>query len=227
MFAVLLAAAVSTEFVFAETAADPGSRRILSRECKVMLSCLLSALSIVLFLKFKGTERKWCMFGMLLSTLGDIFMTDILGLGDISTYPGAAFFILAHIVYGMCFVRAGKRKNYKITNKGFWVGLLVTIAAALVLTGVMINATGSIQGMFVPILLYLAFIGFNLVSQFSYAYSEQGRRSWIALGMFLFIVSDFLVFLPMLNVCSGTPHFNDWIWFTYVPAQLLIVLFNS
>ena len=94
---ILILIASSSSMVFA----DGGPyTRILSREAKVAISCFLSVLSVFLFTRFKGTERKWCMFGMLSSTLGDVFMTDILGLGSISTYPGAAFFIIAHIIYG-------------------------------------------------------------------------------------------------------------------------------
>ncbi len=194
---------------------------------KVCLSAAVSLLGVVLFFCFKGPERKWCMFGMISSTLGDVFMTDVIGMGAASTYPGAAFFILAHILYGLCFVRACRRKGYPLVNKGFLIGLLVVIMVTLVLTGLMFKETGKMQGMYLPLLAYIAFIGFNLVCQFSYAYSEQGLRGLLILGMFLFIVSDLLVFLPMVNVCEGTHDYNSWIWYLYLPAQLLIVLFNS
>ncbi len=194
---------------------------------KVCLSAAVSLLSVVLFFCFKGPERKWCMLGMISSTLGDVFMTDVIGMGAASTYPGAAFFILAHILYGVCFVRACRRKGYRLVNKGFLIGILVVVMVTLVLTGLMFKVTGKMQGMYLPLLAYIAFIGFNLVCQFSYGYSEQGLRGLLILGMFLFIVSDLLVFLPMVNVCEGTHDYNSWIWYLYLPAQLLIVLFNS
>ena len=83
---------------------------------KVTISLLLSLLAICLYQKLKGEERKYCMVGMMLSTAGDIFMTDVLKLGAIGTYPGAAFFILAHIVYAFCFFRAGKKYGITLKN---------------------------------------------------------------------------------------------------------------
>ena len=40
--------------------------------------------------------------------------------------------------------------------------------------------------------------------------------------MALFLLSDFVIFLNMLAV---TPAHNDFVWATYIPAQLLILLF--
>ena len=200
---------------------------MLTQLSKVIISFILSGLAVFLYARYRGAERKWCMFAMLSSTLGDVFMTDIIGMGPASTYPGAAFFILAHILYAVCFVRAGKRKGYSIMNKGMYAGMILTGLVLVLLAGSMLIVTGQMQGMFWPLVAYLLIIGFNLCCQFSYAYSEGGKRKFLMLGMVLFIISDFLVFLPMLNVCKGTPAFNDWIWFTYIPAQLLIILFNS
>ena len=200
---------------------------MLTQLSKVIISFILSIIAIYMYLRFKGTERKWCMFAMLSSTLGDIFMTDIIGIGDVSTYPGAAFFIIAHCIYAICFIRASKRKGYKLLNKGMIAGIAITAIVALLLAITMFAVTHKMQGMFLPLIAYLLFIGWNLSCEFSYAYSEGGQRRFLYLGMLLFIISDFLVFLPMLNVCEGTPSFNDIIWFTYIPAQLLIILFNS
>lgn len=200
---------------------------MLSQPIKVIISFILSAISIVLFIKYKGTNRKMCMFAMLSSTLGDVFMTDIVNIGPMSTYFGAIFFIIAHIIYALCFIISSKKKQYKFANIGFYIGLIMTIIVIVILTIAMFSKTGVIQPMYVPLLGYLLFIGLNLVSQYSYAYSEKGTRLFLMLGMLLFIISDFLVFLPMLNICEGTPTFNDYIWFTYIPAQLLIIVFND
>lgn len=201
--------------------------QILTRPTKVIISFILSIISISLYLKFKNRERKACMFAMISSTLGDIFMTDIVGIGDFSTYPGATFFIIAHIIYAVCFIKAGKEKNYYFFNKGFIIGLILIIVDIVGLTFLMFKVTNSIQSMYFPLLLYMLFIGFNTISQFSYAYNEKGIRYMLMLAMFLFVVSDFLVFLPMLNIYPESPTYNDYIWFTYIPAQLFIILFNS
>ena len=200
---------------------------MLTQISKVIISFLLSGLAVFLYVRYGGTERRGCMFAMLSSTLGDVFMTDIVGMGAASTYPGAAFFILAHILYAVCFLRAGRRKGYSVKNRGLLTGVILTALAAILTAAAMFAFTGQLQGMFLPLMAYLFFIGFNLSCQFSYAYSEGGKRRLLMLGMFLFLISDFLVFMPLLNVCEGTPAFNDWIWFTYIPAQLLIILFNT
>ena len=154
-------------------------------------------------------------------------MTDIFLIGPMSTYFGATFFIIAHIIYAVCFIKASKDLKYKYFNKGFFIGLIIVLFTTILLTILMFKVTGSIQGMYFPLLGYLLVIGFNLVSQFSYAYNESGKRKLLMLGMLLFIISDFLVFLPMLNICKETAYYNDYIWYTYVPAQLLIIIFNS
>lgn len=90
---------------------------------KAAISVLLSVLAVCLYRRYGGEERKLCMAGMLLSTAGDVFMTDVLKLGSVGTYPGAAFFIFAHIVYAVCFFRAGKKSGIPLKNRGFYGGL--------------------------------------------------------------------------------------------------------
>ena len=200
---------------------------MLTQPMKVILSFILSGIAIAMYITFKNTNRKLCMFAMLSSSMGDIFMTDILNIGSLSTYFGAAFFILAHIIYALCFVLASKRKNYKFLNKGFYVGIIIVVITIIALTSLMLIKTNKMQGMYIPLLAYLLFISFNFLSQYSYAYSEKGYRYLLMIGMLLFLISDFLVFLPMLSICQESMHYNDIIWFTYIPAQLLIIVFNS
>ena len=196
---------------------------MLPKTAKVIISVLLSILSVVLFCTLRGRERKSCMWAMLLCTVGDLFMVDLFGLGSASTYPGAALFMAGHIVYGLGFLRAAKAKGEPLCNTGFRIGLLLVFAAAVVL-GVLAFAVPEAPQtlMYFLILIYLAVIGFNLVCQFSCAWAERGSRWLIAVGMALFLLSDFVIFLNMLDV---TPAHNDFVWATYIPAQLLILLF--
>ena len=194
---------------------------------KVACSILLSLLAVILFLRNRREERKLCMAAMILSGIGDVFMTDVLKLGDNGTIPGAIFFILAHIVYAVCFFRAGKKNSYPVVNKGFTAGLCLVSFTAILLTILMFSKTGRVQAMYVPLLGYLAFIGLNLVSQFSYGFSRKGSFYFLPAAMTLFLISDFLVFLPMLEIISESVIYNLLIWIFYLPAQLLIILFNS
>ena len=81
--------------------------------------------------------------------------------------------------------------------------------------------------MYVPILGYLAFIGLNLISQFSYGFNRKGSFYFLPAAMTLFLISDFLVFLPMLAVVQESVIYNLVIWMFYLPAQLLIILSYS
>ncbi|MDO4983507.1 MAG: lysoplasmalogenase family protein [Eubacteriales bacterium] len=194
---------------------------------KVVCSILLSLLAVILFLRNRREERKLCMVAMILSCIGDIFMTDVLKLGSAGTVPGAAFFILAHIVYAVCFFRAGKRNRCRILNNGFTAGVCLTVSAAALLTILMLAKTGRVQAMYVPILGYLAFVGLNLITQFSYSFNRKGSFYFLPAAMTLFLISDFLVFLPMLAVVQESVIYDLVIWMFYLPAQLLIILFNS
>ena len=194
---------------------------------KVVCSILLSLLAVILFLRNRSEERKLCMVAMILSSFGDIFMTDVLKLGSAGTVPGAAFFILAHILYAVCFFRAEKRNRCRIVNNGFIVGMCLTVLAAALLTVLMLAKTGRVQTMYVPVLGYLAFICLNLISQFSYGFNRKGSFYFLPAAMTLFLISDFLVFLPILAVVQESVIYNLVIWMFYLPAQLLIILFNS
>jgi len=197
---------------------------MLSHSAKIFLSFALSLIAVILAFFLKGRERKFWCFAMLSSTLGDLFMTDTFGMGDVSTYPGAAFFIIAHILYIVCFAGASKKNGYRIKNRGLAAGIAVSLIAVIALTVLMFIKTGKVQGMYFPLLIYLAIIGVNLCIQYSYAVNEKGLRYFLIAGMTLFLISDFTVFLPMLNI---SPEYNDFVWATYVPAQLLCIIFNS
>ena len=47
------------------------------------------------------------------------------------------------------------------------------------------------------------------------------------LAAILFLISDLLVFLPMLSIVQESVLYDLVIWMFYLPAQLLIILFNS
>lgn len=192
---------------------------------KVIISACLSLGAVILYLTLGGEERKKCMIGMIACTLGDIFMVDLFRIGDVSTYPGAGLFMLGHVIYALGFIKATKRKGYKYFNKGFKFGLGLTLFSA-VLLGILAFTIPEVPQtiMYFLILVYVAVIGFNLVSQFSYASNEKGGRYWLIAAMFLFLLSDFVIFLSMLDV---TVEHNFIVWATYIPAQLLIILFNT
>lgn len=197
---------------------------MLSHTTKIILSGSLSLLSVILFMIWGGEQRKKCMFAMILSSAGDLFMTDTFRMGGASLYIGASFFIAAHVVNALCFTKASLDKGYEYKNTGCKAGITLVLVAAAGLTVAMLSVTGTLQSMYFPVLVYFAVIGWNLVSQYSYAFSEMKERLMLMPAMFLFLFSDYLIFISMLNIAQTS---DDLVWFTYVPAQLLILLFNS
>lgn len=196
---------------------------MLPRTAKVIISILLSAMSVVLYCTLRGKLRKQCMIAMLLCTVGDVFMVNLFPIGEASTFIGAAFFMAGHVVYGTGFLRALKRSGRPVKNRGLISGVVLTVFSAVLLGVLAFTVPEKPQTlMYFLILIYIAVIGYNLALQFSYAHAEKGLRYLIALGMGLFLLSDFVIFLNMLDV---TPAHNDFVWATYIPAQALVLLF--
>lgn len=192
---------------------------------KIVLSLSLSILSIILYKKNPNRLRKNVMIAMCLSTLADTFMVNVYGIGDFSTYIGAAFFMSAHIILALSFIKESKIKKYKLVNKAFNIGLISVILLS-VLLGILacvVPETPQII-MYLLLLVYIGVICFNLVCQFSYAYNEKGLRYFLILAMSLFFISDYVIFLSMVNVIA---EHNFIVWLTYIPAQALIIIFNS
>ena len=192
---------------------------------KIIMTVALSAIAVFLFLRLGGQSRRLCMIAMLLSTVGDFFMTDVFGIGSFSTYPGAAFFMAAHVVYGGCFAKALKEKGGRYFGCGFWTGLvfMVPTAAGLGIAAFTIPEKPQTV-MFLLILLYIAVIGYNLCSNFAFSFAEKGQYLVLPFAIILFYATDIFIFLEMLNVTDAMRYY---VWYGYPLAQLALILFNS
>lgn len=197
---------------------------VLPQYSKWIMTAILSIISVILFLVFRTYARKKVMIAMLLSSLGDIFMTDAFGLGStVSGVPGAAFFIAAHIVYATCFTSLTKQYGYKYKNAGFYVGLILTAVSAVILIVFACLSENPQYGMLILILIYIAIIGWNIVSNFSYSFSNKGARLiFLPFAILLFYLTDIWIFLDMLNIYSGL---HGIVWYFYPEAQLLLIIF--
>lgn len=198
---------------------------LLPQYSKWIMTAILSIIAIVMYLIFKGYLRKQVMIAMILSSLGDIFMTDMFGLGDtISAVPGALFFIIAHFVYGLCFIKMDRLSGFKYKNVGFYVGLAIMVATALALTIVGFTLCSEpAPVMYVLIMVYIAIIGFNVCGNFSYFTQIKGYRMiLLPFAIILFYATDLWIFLDMLNVYDKLHHI---VWYFYPVAQLILILF--
>ncbi len=192
---------------------------------KIAMTVFLSALSVLLYFKLRGENRRLCMIAMLLSTVGDFFMTDVFGIGGFSTYPGAAFFMAAHIVYAGCFVKAAKARGIKYFGCGFWTGLVFMVLTAAALGIAAFTVPEEPQPvMFFLILLYIAIIGYNLCSNFAFSFAAKGQYLILPFAIVLFYATDIFIFLEMLGITDALRYY---VWYGYPLAQLALILFNS
>lgn len=192
---------------------------------KLIMTVALSTLSVFLYFRLGGISRKLCMIAMLLSTVGDFFMTDAFGMGSFSTYPGAAFFMAAHVVYGGCFVKAAKEREYKYFGCGFRTGLVFMVLTAAGLGIAAFTVPEKPQTvMFFLILLYIAVIGYNLCSNFAFSFAAKGIYLILPFAIVLFYATDIFIFLEMLNITDALRYY---VWYGYPLAQLALILFNS
>jgi len=193
---------------------------------KLFMSVLLSVLSIVLFLTSKSKVRRYIMIAMLLSTIGDFFMTDTFKIGSFSTIPGALFFMAGHVVYGISFITLAKNSKYKSKSNGtyFGIGFMVLSAIVLGILAFTIPEEKDVLWFFL-ILLYIAVIGFNLVCNFNYSFQKKGIVGIIlSFAIILFYATDYWIFLDMLNVTSSL---MKYVWYFYPLAQLLLIVFSE
>ncbi|MCQ2463799.1 MAG: lysoplasmalogenase family protein [Clostridia bacterium] len=192
---------------------------------KVIISVSLSIISVLLFACLKDKSRKGCMAAMLLSTAGDLFMVNIFSLENINTYIGAGFFIAAHIVYVGVFTDNCKKRGYKYFSPGFFTGAAVMLFSVIALSAAEFGfANEKKPVMFCLILIYIAAIGYNLCSQFSYAFSKKGISLILPFAITVFYITDIFIFLNMLDINNDL---RQYVWYFYPFAQLAIILFNS
>lgn len=198
---------------------------MISTNAKMIMTAILSITAILLFVFLGGRSRRECMIAMLLSTIGDVFMVDGVINWEYSTFVGAAMFIAAHIVYAGCFVKNINERGYTYCNKGFNAGLWLMILSAVIL-GVLAFTIPEKPAvlMFFLILIYIAVIGYNLCSQFSFAYSAKGVFYVLPVAITLFYLTDIFIFFDMLDIEHST---RNLVWYGYPLAQLAIILFNS
>lgn len=198
---------------------------MISASAKIIISVLLSLTAVLLFAFLGGRSRKECMIAMLLSSIGDVFMVDGVINWSMSTYVGAAFFMAAHIIYAGCAVKNAKERGFEYKNGGFRLGLWIMILSA-VLLGVLAFTVPEkpVPIMFFLILIYIAVIGYNLCSQFSFGFSAKGVFYVLPIAIFVFYLTDIFIFLDMLDIEHSL---RNLVWYGYPPAQLGLILFNS
>jgi uncharacterized membrane protein YhhN len=183
LFSSLLASAIyASTFVF-----GPFSGSWAVKACSVALLALLMRRHSLLAV------------GLLLGSIGDA----LLDFDQQHFMAGLIAFLLGHLVYTVCFWRAGRR----IPGPGRQAALL--LCAAVFLTWLW-PRLGALQG---PVAVYFAAITAMVLASFRVG-------GWVAVGALLFLASDALLAAERFGLRIPL---RDWIvWFPYYFGQLSI-----
>lgn len=158
------------------------------------------------------------------SSLGDVFMTRFMDIDLI--FPnyfiiGAAFFMLAHVLYILTYRTLMKKKGYRFFNGGVTVAVLMALACLIYFT-VICFRQGNL-GMFFLCMAYLVVITANCSFIFSYTVSDFKARPIVilaSLGALSFFVSDLIIGLGTL---ANINSFGYLIWWFYPIGQILLI----
>ena len=189
-----------------------------------VLSVLMSVLAVALAIARPGKHRFFCAAGMVISTLGDVFMTRFMDIDEI--FPnyfviGAAFFMAAHLLYIASY-------GIKIRNSGapfFNGGVILVLAATIVLYVYFIHLsinTGH-KSALPLVLVYLAIISADCMTIFSYAWSQGFSNPlaiFAAVGAVSFMISDLII---GLGIAGGITKYDSLIWWYYPIGQILMI----
>jgi uncharacterized membrane protein YhhN len=189
-----------------------------------VLSILMSLLALTLALLRPSRHRWLCAAAMGVSSLGDVFMTRFMDIDLI--FPnyfiiGAAFFMLAHVLYILTYRTLMKKKGYRFFNGGVTAAVLMALACLIYFT-VICFRQGNF-GMFFLCMAYLVVITANCSFIFSYTVSDFKARPIVilaALGALSFFVSDLIIGLGTL---ANINSFGYLIWWFYPIGQILLI----
>ncbi|MEA4823898.1 MAG: lysoplasmalogenase [Clostridiaceae bacterium] len=191
-----------------------------------ILTVLMSFFALLLALIFR-TPSRWLIFAaMLLSSLGDFtLMRDFTGifrsLPFDKLYLGAAFFLLAHLLYITAFTYLLRSGGYRLWNAGFCIGIALFCIAFTVILYSYIHNRPRNPTLLITALLYLVVISFLCALIGSYGFWAGSRRYLAVLGSVSFFVSDFIIALGVFRITNA---YDRLIWWFYPIGQILLIL---
>lgn len=190
-----------------------------------VLTVLMSVLAVTLAVLRPGKHRFFCAAAMVISTLGDVFMTRFNNIDEI--FPnyftiGAVLFMIAHVMYCLCYRTLIKQKNYRVFNGGVIVALVIAAACVVYFSVICIQRQS--LSIFPLAMIYLCAISSSCSMIYSYTWSEWKSRPvalLAAVGAISLFLSDLII---GLDAMAGVSRFNYLIWWLYPIGQILIIL---
>lgn len=187
----------------------------------LVLTTLLSASALILAAGFRTPARWLCFAAMLMSSVGDIFLMHFKAIEHrIPNYfvVGAAFFMLAHVLYTVCFGMRIRAAGAAYMNGGAVIAIVI---AAACLIGFASACKNPAQ---LPLAIaYLVIIALNCTTVFSYAWAAGWGRPMAllaAVGAACFLASDLIIGLGLL---VRVHRYDYLIWWLYPIGQALLI----
>lgn len=196
----------------------------------VQVRMLLSfSLVIVALLFWYGGMSKvadygqWIFFGMLASFVGDLVMARLIPMPN-RLIGGMVAFGIAHVLYITGYTQTiatiSSLEPYSRWNTGLWIGLIVYGLIALLGWWFLIRNPRKETAVNIGALVYGLLVA--VMASFALALG-YALGFWItALGGLFFLTSDFIIGMTDIRGIS-IKNANDWVWLTYVLAQMGIV----
>jgi uncharacterized membrane protein YhhN len=183
---------------------------------RLTLSFSLSGAALLFWLNHLDSPyHRWVFFGMLLSTLGDLFMAGLIPFAN-HLIGGMITFSIAHVFYVVAFIQTADVTEHLFTS--------VLIYGAFLIIGwiFFIRNPAESKIFTVGALLYGLWVGGMAAVGLALALKLGGAWWWVAIGGSLFVLSDFLIGMTEIGK-HPLRHAPLWIWGTYVAAQMGII----
>jgi len=196
----------------------------VARPIRMLLSVSLVVAAALVYARSSGTVvpyAGWVLLGMAASCVGDFIMARLIVVPN-RLIGGMAAFGLAHLFYVVAYVRTLRFAGEAFPNLGFWLGLVVYGLISGIGWWAFIRNPKKSAALNTGALVYGSWIGVMASAALALAVGVGGAFWLTALGAVVFIASDFLIGATEIR---GQPlaNANDWIWLTYVAAQMGII----
>jgi uncharacterized membrane protein YhhN len=199
--------AVAASAILAIIGAEIAGLRDLHYVFKPLTTLLILAMALRLS-SAPSAYRRWIVVGLLLSTLGDVFLMlpfdgFVFGLGS---------FLLAHIAYLVALRQRGGWWRVR------WPMLVYAVIASLVFARLWPGLPVELR---VPVIVYVIALA-GMAAQAASVWREHSSTATriAAIGGACFVVSDALLALDRFS--SPLPHASVWVLATYWIAQWCI-----
>lgn len=158
--------------------------------------------------------------GMTLGWIGDLFMAQLIPLGN-HVLGGMASFGLGHLAYIAGLIDASN--TFALSDNSIRCGALLTWLIIAPILWYLVVFRGSEKTV-----LHIAALPYSLLLATTSGFAsglalQSGAFILIALGSILFLISDLILATELFNGAKWR-YISDVVWLTYGPGQMLIVL---